>query len=254
MSGRGCLRAFLFLVGGIFALGLAAAVGVYSYMSIHSASYRYKLTLSLNTSDGVRTGYNVVQLDYFDVRFPMEGTPHKTHGQGIYIDLGPGRRPLIALLMRIPRATDPWPGGQWWQEDAPTWIAPACLNAEEFHAMNRSGGVIEGIRRIARQCHQPIMLPLPPVPINLPDLVTFSDVNDPQSILLVDPDNLEATLGPGVSWRSIAIQTTDEPLTTGIENHLPWVSSYRGNLYVEHFNVSKTSRGPFFASIDFMKR
>jgi hypothetical protein len=59
-----------------------------------SASYRYKRTLSLDTPDGVKTGFNVVQIDYWHVDFPMAGEPHKTLGQGIYLDLGPGRRPL----------------------------------------------------------------------------------------------------------------------------------------------------------------
>ena len=35
-----------------------------------SETYRYKLTLSLDTPDGVKTGFNVVELQYFDVIFP----------------------------------------------------------------------------------------------------------------------------------------------------------------------------------------
>jgi hypothetical protein len=49
----------------------------------------------------------------------------------------------------------------------------------------------------------------------------FTDVNNPKSIMLVDPYNPGATLGPGVTWRSMTIETTDEPLTEGFEKKLP---------------------------------
>lgn len=227
-----------------------------------SASYRYKLTLSLNTPDGVKTGYNVVELDYFDVSIPARGTMHNTHGQGIYIDLGPKRRPLIALLMRVPKADDPWPCGDCWQEDAPTVvIGSACPAASSANALP----YIEQIARLGRQCDRPIPLALPPIPTKLPDLVTFTNVNDPQSILLVNPDNLEATLGPGVSWRSITIQTTDEPLTTGIEKHLPWVWQDQKNvspsvwehhdiiMRLDNLNASIHSRGNVIGTADFAR-
>lgn len=49
----------------------------------------------------------------------------------------------------------------------------------------------------------------------LPELVTFTDVNDPNTVTEVDPNNLEATLGPGVSWNEITLEVTDEPITKG---------------------------------------
>ena len=63
-----------------------------------SASYRYKLTLSLDTPDGVKTGFNVVELSAVEVSIPARGLGFKMTGQALYLDLGPGRRPLIALL------------------------------------------------------------------------------------------------------------------------------------------------------------
>ncbi len=63
-----------------------------------SASYRYKLALTLNTPDGVKTASNVVEINAFDVTMPARGIGHKTTGQALYVDLGTGRRPLIALF------------------------------------------------------------------------------------------------------------------------------------------------------------
>ena len=40
-------------------------------------------------------------------------------------------------------------------------------------------------------------------------------------------NNLQATLGPGVSWNEITLESTDEPITTGIKAKLPWIPAYR---------------------------
>jgi hypothetical protein len=50
--------------------------------------------------------------------------------------------------------------------------------------------------------------------------------------MLVDPNNLSATLGQGVSWRSMTLQVTDEQLTKEIDEHLPWVREYQLNMRV----------------------
>jgi hypothetical protein len=65
-------------------------------------------------------------------------------------------------------------------------------------------------------------------PNDLPDLVTFADINDPKSVIEVDPNNLQAALGPGVSWNEITLESTDEPVTTGIKANLPWLPAYYG--------------------------
>ncbi|MGO9391263.1 hypothetical protein [Rhodoblastus sp.] len=212
---------FLFVSVFCVALALSACGG-------QSASYRYKLTLSLDTPDGVKTGYNVVELNYFEVGIPMRGEPHTTRGQGIYIDLGPGRRPLIALLEHIRRANEGCKNFVCnfapWNEDEPTFmIGRACGLHDDF--MNKLHRV--GLSAwLDLHCRQPITISTK----DLPELVTFAGINDPKSVASVDPDNLAATLGPGVTWRSITIQTTDEPLTKGIDEHLPWVRGYKDNI------------------------
>ncbi len=187
-----------------------------------SATYRYKLTLSLDTPNGVKTASNVVQIDAFDVTLPARGIGHKTTGQALYIDLGTGQRPLIALLTRIRRETDPWPTFPGWGEDAPgEALAEKCLGA------NKPRDWLDEVRA-TRQCTQPVEI----TPADLPDLITFADTNDPKSVMLIDPNNLNATLGPGVSWRSMTLQATDGPLTKGIDKHLPWMRNYGRNIEV----------------------
>lgn len=52
-------------------------------------------------------------------------------------------------------------------------------------------------------------------PKEYPLLVTFTDIHDPKSVKKVDPDNLVATFGPGVSLKRITLEITDEPVTKG---------------------------------------
>jgi hypothetical protein len=184
-----------------------------------SASFRYKLTLSVNTPDGVKTAFNVVELDYETVKFPMSGTPHNVHGQGLYLDLGPGRPPLIAMLTRIPRPEDnlaTW--SRMWRDDSPAYIIAKHCHIEP------TGYQIELVEQI-RLCHGPINLTAE----ELPELVTFSDIQDPESAKSVNPANLSASLGPEISWQRKTIEITDEPITKDITDHLS-IARFRNKL------------------------
>src|SRR5713226_799812 len=70
-------------------------------------SYRYKLTLAVNTPEGVKRGSSVVEVLFYEVRIPERGTMHKLRGEALYLDLGPGARPLIALLTSQLHPKDP---------------------------------------------------------------------------------------------------------------------------------------------------
>ena len=62
-----------------------------------------------------------------------------------------------------------------------------------------------------------------------PMLVTFDDINDPKSVKKVDPANLAASFGSGVSLKSISLEITDEPVTEGkVEAVLGWLAALKG--------------------------
>ena len=53
------------------------------------------------------------------------------------------------------------------------------------------------------------------------------DPDDPASVKRVDPDDLAASFGPGVSLRKITLTITDEPATDGkVRELLGWLSDY----------------------------
>src|SRR2546430_5067351 len=80
-----------------------------------SKSYRYKLTLAVNTPDGVNRGSTVVEVVFWEVSIPASGIAHKLSGEALYLDLGPSARPLIALVGRQIKPSS----GQWSRDGGP---------------------------------------------------------------------------------------------------------------------------------------
>ncbi len=197
-----------------------------------SASYRYKLTVSLNTPDGVKTGSNVVQVDYNKVSFPMSGEAHAVYGQALYLDTG--GKPLVVLLSR---ATFSGPN-HWMSVDPVAVIARLCLG-QEYGVFS----FIESVKQFGR-CHAAYPLEFD----DMPDMVTFEDPKDPNTGRPVDPRNPAGALGPGVSVRSITIQVTDEPITKEVDEHLPWVRNWWGRI---DFDVTKDPHN-FAGHFDFV--
>jgi hypothetical protein len=184
-------------------------------------SYRYKLTLAVNTPEGVKRGSSVVEVLFYDVSFPERGTMHKLRGEALYLDLGPEARPLIALLTsrRQPKYAKSYTEYQKairWTLDA----GPGDNILAELYGP-RSADLMDDVARIAhlrgaRKIN----------PNDLPDLVTFADVNDPKTVIEVDPNDLQAALGPNITWNEITLESTDEPVSKGIELKLPWIPYY----------------------------
>jgi hypothetical protein len=175
-------------------------------------SYRYKLTLAVNTPAGVKRASSVVELVFFDVSIPARGIMHELRGQALYLDLGPGARPLIALLTS---QLHPKYGKdvRWSRDGGPTLkILSNGPLSDDF---------MENVSRIAhlRGAHRI-------TPDDLPDLVTFADSDDPATVIEVDPKDLQLTLGPGIDWNEITLESTDEPITKGLELKLPWIPAY----------------------------
>jgi hypothetical protein len=201
-------RSFLNLaVLAVTALGLAGCSKV--------ETYRYKLTLAVSTPDGIKRGSSVVEVVFRQVWFPERGTTHKLRGEAFYLDLGRGARPLIALLTRkLPKGGS----GRHWTRDA----GPDTRWMSRVYDLAPSEDFIDDVRRLARMRGARLI-----TPSDLPDLVTFSDVKDPNSVAEIDPNDLQAALGPNITWHEITLESVDEPITTGIRAKLPWLTAYR---------------------------
>jgi hypothetical protein len=78
--------------------GMVAAMAAPLAGCAKTESYRYKLTLTVNTPEGVKRASSVVEAIFWTISIPDRGIAHKLRGEALYLDLGLGARPLIALL------------------------------------------------------------------------------------------------------------------------------------------------------------
>lgn len=111
---------------------------------------------------------------------------------------------------------------QYWNNER--WSRDAGPNLEFFlrlYGQAPSDNVRAGVSRLAA-----LSGPRSIAPNDLPDLVTFADINDPKSVIEVDPNDLQATLGPSITWNEIMLESTDEAVTKGIEQKLTWLPAY----------------------------
>jgi hypothetical protein len=58
----------------------------------------------------------------------------------------------------------------------------------------------------------------------IPMLVTFDDINDPTTVQQVDPTNLAATFGTGVSLAAVTLEITEEDVTEA--RILTWLGQF----------------------------
>jgi hypothetical protein len=67
-------------------------------------------------------------------------------------------------------------------------------------------------------------------PHMLPMLVRFRDASEPTTVEQVQPAELAEAFGPGTSLRGVTVEMTNDPVSAGIERHLPWLRELRGPL------------------------
>jgi hypothetical protein len=231
------ISAILTLLGWVMPAGCS-----FNPLGSDPPGFKYKLSLAVETPDGIKTGFNVVEISHASVSIPAGGTMTRARGEALYLDLGPGRRPLIALLTGHRDEKGRYGN---WGEFSPFNLL-ARLYGERFtdYGMKNENIPVLVAHRGAKE--------IAAGGGDLPDLVTFGDINDPKTVMAVDPKALEATLGPGIKWKSITLEVTDEPLTTGIETKLGWLKTTLGTLdglahrpydpYIEqltHYNFQK---------------
>jgi hypothetical protein len=198
----------------LFRMAVVLAIAVTLTGCSRSESYRFKLTLALNTPDGVKRGSSVAERVFWEVSIPARGLAHSFRGEAVYLDLGPSARPLIALLTS--HLHEKREGTVWDWSGGDLLSRLYGLPSEDF---------MDHVARLARM-RGPHRID----PEDLPDLVTFADVNDPNSVIEVDPNNLQATLGPNITWNEITLESTDEPVTKNIDAKLRWIPTYKDKM------------------------
>lgn len=188
------------LLAMAFLLPGCRLIGLYNW------SWNQKLELRVMTPDGEVSGSAVMRASYgFRPEWWGWGDRARSiighSGEAAFVEVAPGR-----YLFAIMSENDP-------EMAYETFIGPITTSREKR---------IEGFDRLYR------MRETRALPRELyPTLVTFRDINDPASVEKVDPDNLEATFGPGYRLASTEIAITSNPKTSGkITRIIPWIKEH----------------------------
>ena len=210
------------ILGIVMALmAITAAVKV----AYPSATLRYKITVSIDTPEGVRTGSAVREV--FIQRQPElpESGPHIVpKGEAVVVDLG--KRGVVFALTSF--------------DDY-----QVIFKAFPYH---RGGLTVEGLKYYSQLKNVKEELK----PERYPMLVTFRNLEDPKSVVAlretsgclkrdqngtcvqegfhVTADRFEEMFGKGVRLGKVEIEMTDESITTGVVDWLPWIPIYHDKM------------------------
>lgn len=161
-------------------------------------SYRFKMTVELQTAEGLKSGSSV--MEYYvhkePALLPEEGSGFSagiSHGEAVVVDAQSG--PIFALLTVRNGSSD---------IDVLGAFAPELWDQPWEEKM-------AAVRRLSSENGIKVELPR----ADWPMMVRFADINDPKSVERVDP--------AAVGVKRILLETTREEVTVGIQRRLGWL-------------------------------
>ncbi len=205
-------RKMLWLFGVL--LTLVAAVFLYWQLRYPTHTYRFMMTVEVQTPEGVHSGSSIYEISARNepkLLPDMRSRSTSVRGEAAAVDLPDGRT-VFALL-----------------KTSAHWGGMEGLSMNSLHPDFPGAGydMVDVAKELAEGKHSG---PVNVDPDDYPMLVTFSDLNDPTSVELVDPNDLASKFGDGVTLRRIIVQITDDPVTKGIEGRLDWLEASVGSI------------------------
>ncbi len=192
-------------------VGLAS--GLYAAFSIAypTYSYRYWVTVEVETIDGLKTGSSVLEVT--TAQYPswvtLGANDHRTsvRGEAVFVDLGNGSN-LIALLSLGPEAAD----------GRASLFAPRSF----FKIVDGAPRDIEWTKNLSTMKGRRVY-----AGDRWPTLVTFKDPKDPSTVREVPFENPKTVLGPGVRSVRAWIDLTKDSVTETLKSRLPWINQFK---------------------------
>ncbi len=179
------------LLIGVLVIGFA----ILGYCYFNSYSWHQKMTIEVEVDGQLYTGSSVVEV-YVIANDPLTkqlGYSYQfgASGEAAFVEL-PGNRYLFALLDGGPPGSEPQTNAlAIFKDQLPR------KGGERFSILSKSR-----FKQDIPRSHLPL-------------LVTFTDISDPATVQKVDPENLAATFGSGVSLKRLTLELTDESVTEG---------------------------------------
>jgi hypothetical protein len=200
-SFSGAILARFPAVALITILCIAAQVSGCSRLLSKDYDIRYRVNITIETTERKYTGTGVYRVTYRLAKRDNKDRIVRTikKGEAVTIDLGQ-RGIVFALVIS--------------EEDfSPTGVGPLLFFGKALGSMDATD--LDAIKQGSLHANIPRE--------RLPMLVKFVDVADRDSLVRVLPNVPVETLGDGVLSISATIETTDDPVTEGLAEMLPWV-------------------------------
>jgi hypothetical protein len=215
-------------------VGVPALLVALLFLGEDRASLNYKLSYTVEVADKPFTGASVVSVtrSYLDSWLLPGGggTGNIYKGEAVVVDLGEGRY-LFSLLRSADSvdhagylATMPFEDSLWPQ-------TPRGRDVSDFT-------VVDFVRLLKKQKPSTTL-----APDHYPLLVTFKDINDPSSVVEVDPYDLDAAFGlcaDGSGWRD-----EQAPWRAAGMKSLRWQAWQASGLSREEFDKQYSAGVPF---------
>lgn len=194
------------LIAAAFALGACGLVERHYEM-------RYRLTFEIETPQGLRASSGVLQVttDLNPAWAPGPQTDAHLIGEAIPLSLSNGE--TVFAVLRGPE-TD--------LLNLLRQVFVGLVSRPEFKQGGRTFYDLGKQHRFLMSTKPSAELAIEQVPL----LVRFEDVRNPLTVEKVDPADLSRD-GGGYRLRRVIVAVTDEPITTGIAKHLPWVNTIK---------------------------
>lgn len=206
-------------LNGFFSLMLGISLLITGCSAPPSQStYKYKITVELETPEGSVSGSTVREITYRNNPFAII-----QKGEAVTLDLPDGR------TVYVPMETD-----------------TRDLHFATFYwgklakALRQNGSEAPEFKKWldeADETRQIFTLPEPNViaerGIAYPRIAYFENENDALTVRFAAADQAESILGAGYRLIGITVQMTDEPVTSVIEKRLVWLRSDQLNILIK---------------------
>lgn len=185
-------------------------------------SYRYEITVEVDTPEGVRKGATIVEVDATAQPAPFSAIVRRIHGEPAVIDLG--KRGYLFALLRSPLNRD-------WAKNLFARLSPESIKNGDSPYERESAKVVA-----LKSSHHLYVLdegPTDPMVENkasqYPLLMRFRNLNDFRTAEMVRPGELAKVYGQGVTLRRVTAQITEAEPKSIIEHVLPWTKDAKKN-------------------------
>lgn len=193
---------------GVLAVGIVGG----DQIRLNRPDHKYRLTVEVETPQGLKSSSHVIAVHPNRSYAGSGSVGTQIKGDALVVDVGNGKGAVVLLAH----------GGQPLDLEAINYIDLRAIIAatgqrvqfRELKSLAASAPVTEG---------------------RTPVILAFSDMADPASARVVEPEQFETALGTGVRLRGIRVETLPpgwwpidfggalgEPVTRNVESKLPW--------------------------------